>query len=466
MKGAAGLLALVVVALFIGAEAALTPDFYWEPSNPTDMEEVHFYDNSTGDVVAWIWYFGDGNSSTERNPSHIYGDNGTYTVRLVVIDGSGASKYVEKNITIENVPPVAVAGDDVISHNLTIELNGSQSYDMDGNIVNYTWDFGDGSVGYGMVVNHTYGEEGIYVVNLSVKDNDGATSMDSLFATIDFTPPVTNYTVVGGKKWYRSNITIIFNASDNISGVNATFYKINDGEWMLYEENITLTEEGLYVIYYYSVDNAGNVENISNFTVGIDFTPPETIYGINASYGLGGWIKGVAKISFEASDAISGVNYTMYKIDDGDWKKYNGTFNFSVNGIHKIYYYSVDNAGNVEDTSNFTIKMDNVNPSVSISSPDKGYIYIFKRRILPSIFGNTVIIGKFEAEAEASDSYSGVFYVEFILNGETLWKAYSSPYTAELPRSRLLSKNTIKVIAYDKVGNSAESEEITYIKIR
>ena len=151
MKGVAGLLALIVVALFMGAEAALTPDFYWEPSSPTDLEEVHFYDNSTGDVVAWIWYFGDGSSSTEQNPVHIYEDNGTYTVRLVVIDSSGASKYVEKDITIENVPPVAVAGDDVISHNLTIELNGSQSYDMDGSIVNYTWDFGDGSVGYGMV---------------------------------------------------------------------------------------------------------------------------------------------------------------------------------------------------------------------------------------------------------------------------------------------------------------------------
>ena len=465
MKGAAGLLALMVVALFMGAEASLIPDFYWEPSQPTDMEEVHFYDNSTGDVVAWIWYFGDGNSSTQQNPSHIYRDNGTYTVRLVVIDSSGASKYVEKNITVMNIPPVADGGADIISQNLTVEFNASSSYDVDGEIINYTWDLGDGSIAYGMVINHTYSNEGIYTVNLTVKDNDGATSIDSLNTIIDFTPPLTNYTIIG-KKWSRENITIVFNASDNISGVNATFYRVNDGEWMLYEGNITLAEEGLYVISYYSVDNAGNEENISNFTVGIDLTPPETIYGINASYGLGGWIKGVAKISFEATDEISGVNYTMYRVDDGDWKMYNGTFNFSVNGEHKIYYYSVDNAGNEEDISNFTVKIDNVAPTVSISSPQKGYIYIFNRRLLPSLFGNTIIIGKFEAEAEASDSYSGVFYVEFILNGETLWKSYSSPYTAELPRSKLLSKNTIKVVAYDKVGNSAESGEITYIKIR
>ena len=465
MRGVTGLL-IVMMTLLMGAEASLTPDFYWEPSNPTDMQEVHFYDNSTGDIVAWIWYFGDGNSSTERNPVHIYEDNGTYTVRLVIIDENGTMKYVEKQILVSNIPPVAEAGSDIISKNLTVEFNGSRSYDVDGYIVNYTWSFGDGKQGYGMVINHTYGGEGIYQVNLSVRDNDGNESMDSLKLTIDFTPPVTNYSVVGGKKWYRSNITITFNATDNISGVNKTFYKINDGNWSEYEGNITLSNESLYVIYYYSVDNAGNVEKTKNFTVGIDYTPPETIYGINAAYGFGGWIKGVAKISFEAEDEISGVNYTKYKIDDGDWKTYNGTFNFSANGVHKIYYYSVDNAGNVEKTKNFTIKIDNVKPTVSISTPEKGYIYMFNRRILPSLFGKTIIIGKFEAGANANDADSGMFYVEFILNGETLWRDYSSPYTAELPRSKLLSVNEIKAVAYDKVGNYAETEIINYVKIR
>ncbi len=53
--------------------------------------EVSFKDTSTGIPTSWIWFFGDGETSTDQNPSHIYQTDGTYTVYLVVTNSGGSN---------------------------------------------------------------------------------------------------------------------------------------------------------------------------------------------------------------------------------------------------------------------------------------------------------------------------------------------------------------------------------------
>jgi len=65
---------------------------------------------------------------------------------------------------------------------LTVSFNASDSTDTDGNIVKYTWDLGDGDDAFGVTAQHIYTNEGSYIVQLTVKDNDGAT--DSVIYTI------------------------------------------------------------------------------------------------------------------------------------------------------------------------------------------------------------------------------------------------------------------------------------------
>lgn len=66
----------------------------------------------------------------------------------------------------------------------TISVDGSSSSDPDGVIVNYAWDFGDGTVGSGATVAHTYTVAGAYVVTLTVKDDAGATATTKQTITI------------------------------------------------------------------------------------------------------------------------------------------------------------------------------------------------------------------------------------------------------------------------------------------
>ena len=58
---------------------------------------------------------------------------------------------------------------------LEVYFNASGSYDPDGNIISYEWDFKDGDTGSGEIVNHTFSSIGSYNVRLNVTDNEGAT---------------------------------------------------------------------------------------------------------------------------------------------------------------------------------------------------------------------------------------------------------------------------------------------------
>jgi len=63
-------------------------------------------------------------------------------------------------------------------------FSAEDSYDEDGTIISYKWNFGDGSTGSGKTVSHEYDSTGIYNVNLTVTDNDGANAYDTAIVRI------------------------------------------------------------------------------------------------------------------------------------------------------------------------------------------------------------------------------------------------------------------------------------------
>jgi PKD repeat protein len=80
-------------------------DFSYTPSNPVAGDSVSFTDNSydpDGSIVSWLWDFGDGTTSYERNPKHVFSSPGTYTVVLTVRDHEGAEKSTSKTIYVGN----------------------------------------------------------------------------------------------------------------------------------------------------------------------------------------------------------------------------------------------------------------------------------------------------------------------------------------------------------------------------
>lgn len=79
-----------------------------------------------------------------------------------------------------NTPPIAkVGGPYTYCINQIVSFNGSGSYDSDGNINSFLWDFGDYSTGEGIIIMHTYSNEGSYTLTLTCEDDGGAFDIDT-----------------------------------------------------------------------------------------------------------------------------------------------------------------------------------------------------------------------------------------------------------------------------------------------
>ena len=156
----------------------------------TTQAFVEFVDTSTdadGTLVSWQWDFRDGNTSLQRNPLHRFTDDGSYSVRLTVTDNDGDKDTVTLSVTILNVAPVAVV---TVSPAKPTTLDTvtftDASTDVDGTIVSWAWDFGDGNQATLQNSSHTYPKPGTYTVNLTVIDDDGASAATSVTVTVEW----------------------------------------------------------------------------------------------------------------------------------------------------------------------------------------------------------------------------------------------------------------------------------------
>ncbi len=82
------------------AEQALNADFSASETFGYDELTTTFTDNSTGNPVSWLWNFGDGNTSTDQNPTHTYSSTGIFSVSLEISDGSQTVSLLKENYIV------------------------------------------------------------------------------------------------------------------------------------------------------------------------------------------------------------------------------------------------------------------------------------------------------------------------------------------------------------------------------
>lgn len=99
-------LLLVGTALVMHAQATLNFSLV-QPAAPgatftytSNLLQVDFTDASTGTIVTYAWDFGDGNTSTQQNPAHTYGTDGTYIVCLTVTDAINCTSTICDTISV------------------------------------------------------------------------------------------------------------------------------------------------------------------------------------------------------------------------------------------------------------------------------------------------------------------------------------------------------------------------------
>ena len=321
----------------------------FEPLTITFNDQTTTHDG----IYAWLWDFGDGQTSEEQNPTHTYTE-GVYTVSLTVTeeDGDTDTKTEKDIITVEpppNVPPEAdfIYQSSPKTTTSEIIVFTDRSSDIDGTIISWFWDFGDGTTSTQKNPTHQYSKIGKFTITLTVEDDDAATSRATKQITVhDVNPPITVHDYDG--LWHTTDFSINLLATDNHSGVAETYYKINNGATQRLSVNgqpkITM-ESPNNTIEYWSTDNDGNEEEHHIiFNIKLDKTAPTADAGPDITTDE----NTVVTLGGNSKDNIQIANYTWNLFDNGlkTLTGENPQYTFYTPGIYNITLTVTDPALN------------------------------------------------------------------------------------------------------------------------
>ncbi len=182
-------------------------DFAFNPSTPTVGQLVFFNGllshDPDGTIDSYSWNFGDGSSSISTTPNqlnaqvqHPFSTPGNFYVTLTVTDNAGLTGSKTELLLVvpsSDLPPIArfTFSPPTPTVGTAVSFDGSQSFDPDGFVQSWSWNFGDNYVlGSGPNAFHTYSSPGNYTVTLTVTDNAGLTNSSSRVVPVH--PPLVH----------------------------------------------------------------------------------------------------------------------------------------------------------------------------------------------------------------------------------------------------------------------------------
>jgi PKD repeat protein len=242
--------------------------------------------DSDGNIVGFVWEFGDGSTDSGISVSHIYGQSGDYYVTLTVTDNDGLTGEATHTVQIEepapiNQPPTAVINGPtggLVEEPLTFD--GSGSSDSDGDIVGYTWNFGDGSTDDGVSATHSYDAAGSYQLILMVTDNGGLTDQTTHTVQIEEPAPINQppTAVISGPTSGLVEESLTFDGSGSSdSDGDIASYAWDFGDGSTGNGGITVShvyeQAGTYQVTLTVTDDGGSTGEITH-SVQITEEPP------------------------------------------------------------------------------------------------------------------------------------------------------------------------------------------------
>jgi len=330
-------------------------DFSATPTSGLAPLTVTFTDLSVSydEITSWTWNFGDGETSSEQNPIHIYNQNGVYTVKLKVYesDGDNDSKTKVDYVIIPNQPPIADAnGPYAGTEGIAITFDGSGSYDSDGTIISYFWDLGDGKTSIDQNPTHTYTQNGTYTVTLTVTDDGSAIDTDTTNTTVDNTNSKADFSAIptSGDEPLTVNFTDL---SVSYDGIISWDWSFGDGETST-EQNPThiYTSAGLYTVSLTVSEEDGDSDTKIRFPYII---VDDSMSNANFTYSSLNPFEG-DPVTFNASDSTGYDEPLSYSWDFGDDAFGEGispTHTYAQNGDYLVTLAVTDADGSMDSTS-------------------------------------------------------------------------------------------------------------------
>lgn len=202
-------------------------------------------------------------------------------------------------------------------------------------------------------------------------------------------------------------------ATDDHSGLGSIEYRVDGGDWMLFEEPTALPE-GAQTVEVRATDNAGNVSEIISLATA-DRVPPTVEVEVSDT----------GEVTVTVQDDRDGAIQVEYRVDGGEWIVYDGSVTLPLEG-QTVEVRATDSAGNTSEMVSVTVP-DELAPELVASVSDSGIL-----------------------SASATDNGSGVASIEYRLDGEGEWLTYAGP--TQLPAGVA----SVEVRATDEDGNVSD----------
>ncbi|MEZ4940770.1 MAG: PKD domain-containing protein [Saprospiraceae bacterium] len=240
-----------------------------------NLDTVQFNNGSSGGATAFNWNFGDGETSTQQNPVHIYGEDGVYIVTLIATNACGADT-ITQSVTIVTPPTANFSATPTSGCGpLTVSFANTSS----DNAATFSWSFPGGSPASSTAENPVvvYNAPGMYTVTLVVTNAAGSN-----------TATQTNYITVnpGPTAGFSSSINGLIASFTNTS-TNSTSYSWDFGDMTtsnLANPTHSYDEDGTYTVVLTATNACGTNTFTQTITI---LTPPTAGFSATPTSGCG-----------------------------------------------------------------------------------------------------------------------------------------------------------------------------------
>jgi PKD repeat protein len=325
---------------------------------------VHFQGTASGNGrLSYSWTFGDGGTAMGTlTPSHFYYNQGSYTATLTVTSTNGQHGTANAVVTVKDVAPtVTIGGPYTGSAKAPVSFTASASspspVDQTAGFT-YQWQFGDGTSGSGSSPSHSYALDGIYTVNVTATDKDGAQGRASTSVKVY---PVAS---VGSNLTGNEGSTFNFQGSA-IGGSLSDHWDFGDGS----TADGTLTPSHVYVnpgsyTATLTVTDSAGLSSSSSLAVTVNDLPPTVTLSAPASGTAGTLVSFTASASSSSPvEQAAGFGYQWQFGDGTTGSGSSPSHAYALDGIYTVTVTATD----VDGAQGTASRVVNINPSISIA---------------------------------------------------------------------------------------------------